>query len=536
MASSCDHTPPSADTLVQVVWFKRDLRLRDHRPLRLAADAGPVLALYVYEPALLTAPDFDGAHLRQINAALAELADALAARGGTLVTRVGDMPAVLEQLSHDVTIAALYSHEETTQAVAYARDRAVRRWVRARGIPWHETPQTGVVRRLPSRDAWAARYDERMAEPPVPAPERMHAVSLTSEGLLTADALRARGVNVPSDSHPLFTPGGERVARRTLAAFLRDRGVDYRRAMSSPLTAPSSCSRISEHLAIGTLSIRQALHAAAAQRVALHAQRRAGEPVDARWFQSLQSFEARLHWHCHFMQKLEDEPALEFRCACAPFEALRERGAHPERLAAWQAGRTGVPFVDACMRQLRATGWLPFRMRAMLVSYAAWDLWLDWRDFAHWLARQFVDYEPGIHYMQLQMQSGVTGINTLRIYNPWQQGERFDPDGTYIRTWVPELAHLPADVIHRPHALPPLLAAMYEFVPGAAYPFPLVDHATAVRTAKARVSAVQQAPETRRAARRVFERHGSRAQSARARGLSDSPDAADESVPQSPML
>ncbi|MCU0616148.1 MAG: FAD-binding domain-containing protein [Gemmatimonadaceae bacterium] len=258
--------------------------------------------------------------------------------------------------------------------------------------------------------------------------------------------------------------------------------------------------------------------------------------MDARWLQALQSFEARLHWHCHFMQKLEDEPALEFRCACAPFEALRERGAHPERLAAWQAGRTGVPFVDACMRQLLATGWLPFRMRAMLVSYAAWDLWLDWRDFAHWLARQFVDYEPGIHYMQLQMQSGVTGINTLRIYNPWQQGERFDPDGAYIRTWVPELSHLPADAIHRPHEVPPLLRVMYDCTPGTAYPPPLVDHATAVRTAKARVSVVQQAPDTRRAARRVFERHGSRAQSARARGLSDSPDEAGESLDQSPML
>ncbi|MCU0616149.1 MAG: deoxyribodipyrimidine photo-lyase, partial [Gemmatimonadaceae bacterium] len=168
-----------------------------------------------------TAPDFDGAHLRQINAALAELADALAARGGTLVTRVGDVPDVFERLRAEVTIAALHSHEETTQAVAYARDRAVRRWARAHGIPWHETPQTGVVRRLPSRDAWAALYDARMAAPPVPAPEHVSGVPVASDGLLTADALRARGVNAPDDSHPLFTPGGERVARRTLASCAR---------------------------------------------------------------------------------------------------------------------------------------------------------------------------------------------------------------------------------------------------------------------------------------------------------------------------
>ncbi|HMS03958.1 MAG TPA: FAD-binding domain-containing protein, partial [Gemmatimonadaceae bacterium] len=397
-------------------------------------------------------------------------------------------------------------------------------------------PQTGVVRRLPSRDEWAARWEDRMAAPPRSAPERLHGVMLHSDGVLDATALRSRGVAVPDDSHPLFVPGGERAARRTLASFLRERGVDYRRAMSSPVTAPAACSRISEHLAVGTLSVRQALHAARHRRAQLREAHRAGEGVDARWFQALQSFESRLHWHCHFMQKLEDEPALEFRCACAPFEALRTPGAHADRLAAWQEGRTGVPFVDACLRALHATGWLPFRMRAMLVSYAAWDLWLDWRDLAPWLARQFVDYEPGIHYMQLQMQSGVTGINTLRIYNPWQQGERFDPTGSYIRRWVPELVALPADFVHRPHDLPPLVQGMYGVTPGVTYPRPFTDHAAAVREAKARVSAVQQAPDTRRAARGVFERHGSRAQSARQRGLVGPPASAGDVTGQSPML
>jgi deoxyribodipyrimidine photo-lyase len=506
---------------VQLVWFKRDLRVRDHRPLLEAARAGRVLALHVYEPALLTAPDVDGAHVRQANAALAELGDALAALGGALVTRVGDMPAVLEQLAREVPIAAVWSHEETTQAVAYARDRAVRRWLRARGIPWHERPQTGVVRRLPSRDEWAARWEARMAAPPLRAPDRLVGVPLPSEGVLSADALRARGVPVPEDTHPLFVPGGERVARRTLRTFLTERGLDYRRAMSSPRTAPDACSRISEHLATGTLSVRQALHAARAQGDALRARRAEGEPVDPRWFDALRSFEARLHWHCHFMQKLEDEPALEQRCVCAPLEELRDPAAYPERLGAWQAGRTGVPFVDACMRSLRATGWLPFRMRAMLVSYAAWDLWLDWRAFGPWLARQFSDYEPGIHYSQLQMQSGTTGINTLRIYNPYAQGERFDADGAFIRRWVPELADLPTDWIHRPHEMPPLVAAMYGVRPGDTYPRPLTDHAQAVRDAKVRVSAVRDRPGMRAAARRVYERHGSRAQSARDRGLAD---------------
>jgi len=445
------------------------------------------------------------------------------------------VPAVLEQLAGEVDLAALWSHEETTNGIAYARDRAVRQWARSRGVPWHERPQTGVVRRLASRDAWASQWEARMASPPLRAPARVLGVVVPSDGVLDAAALRARGVHVPDDSHVAFVPSGERAARQTLWQFLTERGVDYRRAMSSPVLAPLACSRISEHLATGTLSIRQALHAMRTRRAELHARLTDGEPVDRRWFDAFRSFEARLHWHCHFMQKLEDEPALEHRCACAPFEMLRDSSAHADRLRAWQEGMTGVPIVDACMRALHAHGWLTFRMRAMLVSYAAYDLWLDWRAFGPWLARQFVDYEPGIHYSQLQMQSGTTGINTLRIYNPWQQGERFDADGTFIRTWVPELAALPTDWIHRPHEMPVMIQAMYGVRVGRSYPQPLTDHAAAVREAKSRIAAIQQAAGFRSAARRVFERHGSRAQSASARGLGATPDARAATGDQSPM-
>ncbi len=507
------------ETAVQVVWFKRDLRVRDHVPLCRAAAAGPVVALYVYESALIESPDFDGAHLRHINAALTELEAALLARGGRLITRTGDMITVLEQLRAECAVAALWSHEETTQLVAYERDRAVRRWCRSHGIPWHEPSQTGVVRRLQSRDGWAKNWTERMATPPVSAPPRVVSAEISSAGILDASALRALGIRVPDDSHPLFVAGGERIARRTLASFLVERGVDYRRAMSSPVTAFSACSRISEHLALGTLSIRQALHASRARRGLLHAERAAGAEVDARWLHSLTSFESRLHWHSHFKQKLEDEPALETTCVCYPYETLRDLAPNAERLLAWKTGYTGVPMVDACMRALHAHGWINFRMRAMLVSYAAYDLWLDWRTFSSWLARQFVDYEPGIHFSQLQMQSGTTGINTLRIYNPYTQGETLDPDGRFTRKWVPELAALPAEWIHRPHEMPPLVQGMYGVTIGRDYPAPLVDHAQAVRDAKAHFSAARAHPEFRAAARAVYERHGSRAQSARARGL-----------------
>jgi deoxyribodipyrimidine photolyase len=126
----------------------------------------------------------------------------------------------------------------------------------------------------------------------------------------------------------------------------------------------------------------------------------------------------------------------------------------PERLGAWQAGRTGYPLVDACLRSLVATGWLTFRMRALVVSFASYSLWLHWRPTGLFLARHFLDFEPGIHWSQLQMQSGTTGINTLRIYNPTKQALEQDPGGVFIRRWVPELAGVPSVFVHMPWTMP----------------------------------------------------------------------------------
>jgi deoxyribodipyrimidine photo-lyase len=224
---------------------------------------------------------------------------------------------------------------------------------------------------------------------------------------------------------------------------------------------------------------------------------------------SLRAFLGRLHWHCHFMQKLESEPAIEHRCFNRAYEDLRSE-AHPERLGAWCEGRTGYPFVDACMRYLQTHGWINFRMRAMLVSFAAYDLWLDWRRLRDFLARQFADYEPGIHYSQLQMQSGVTGINTLRIYSPVKQGVDQDPDGAFVRRWCPELAGVPTSAVHTPWMLSPAQQRKSGCVLDRDYPRPIVDHAAAVRHARARFAEVRRSDFGREEAARVYELHGSR--------------------------
>jgi deoxyribodipyrimidine photo-lyase len=188
----------------------------------------------------------------------------------------------------------------------------------------------------------------------------------------------------------------------------------------------------------------QATRARRYQVRALPPERRGG------WSAALAAFEGRLHWHCHFIQKLESEPSIEFENLHRACDGLRENDFDAERFEAWRAGHTGFPLVDACMRALQAGGWINFRMRAMLVSFSSYQVWLHWRQPARALARLFTDYEPGIHYSQVQMQSGTTGINTLRIYNPVKQSQDHDPEGAFIRRWVPELADVPTDWIHSP--------------------------------------------------------------------------------------
>jgi deoxyribodipyrimidine photo-lyase len=237
-----------------------------------------------------------------------------------------------------------------------------------------------------------------------------------------------------------------------------------------------------------------------------NAPRREGDVSPA----AIRAFVGRLHWHCHFMQKLEDQPSLELENQHRAYDGLREGTFDRHRYDAWAAGETGFPFVDACMRALASGGWINFRMRAMLASFSAYHLWLHWREPALHLARLFVDYEPGIHYPQMQMQSGTTGINTARIYNPVKQSKDHDPDGRFIRRFVPELGRLPDQFVHEPWTMPETLQRDVGCKIGRDYPPPLVDHVAAARAARERIYAVRRGAAYRAEADAIQQRHGSR--------------------------
>jgi len=295
---------------VQVVWLKRDLRLADHWPLVRACGAGPVIGLYVFEPSLWCAPDASRGQFDFAMQCLEEVRAGWIRLGGTLLVRVGEMPQVLDELDHGLRasmgmgFAALWAHEETGNAVTYARDLRVGQWCRERGVRWTEMPQNGVIRRLRSRNGWAQRWQERMDAPQAAIPERIHSPELPAciaRGVIpTAAELRVTGHVMPEAKL-----GGEYAAREELLSFLERRGIDYQRDMSSPVKAFEGCSRLSPYLAWGAISIRQV-----SQRLDAHVdelrerQRSEHDRPDRRWFASLRSFAARLRWHCHFMQKL----------------------------------------------------------------------------------------------------------------------------------------------------------------------------------------------------------------------------------------
>ena len=487
---------------LHVVWFKRDLRTHDHAALTgaaeaAAADGGAVLPLYVLEPALWAEPDMAGRHYDFLREGLRELRQGLEDLGNRLVVRVGRAIDALEELRAARGQMSLWSHQETWNAWTYERDKAVGAWARAHGVAWHEPRQFGVVRRLPTRDGWAKRWDAFMAEPQREAP------TLPPPGPARSDRLPStQRLGLAPDPCPLRQTGGRRAGLAWLNSFLHERGPHYRRLMSTPLEGEAACSRLSPYLAFGNLSLREVAQATKRRAAALR-DVQDEEDADLRkaWLASLRSFEGRLHWHCHFSQKLEDEPTIEHRNLHRGFDGLRPDEADADRLAAWARGRTGLPFFDACMRYLNASGWLNFRMRAMVMCVGSHHLWLPWRQTGLVLARLFTDYEPGIHWPQAQMQSGTTGMNTLRIYNPIKQGYDQDPDGIFTRRWVPELEGVEDRYLQEPWRAP---------APPADYPSPIIDVAAAAREARRRVLAARRAEGFREETERVLARHGSR--------------------------
>lgn len=485
--------------MLTLVWFKRDLRIDDHQALWLASQAGAVLPVYIIEPDYWQQPDSSERQWQFIQQALVVLHEQLHQLGQGLLIRSGKVCDVLAQLCDEHPIQALMSHQEIGGRWTYQRDQEVAAWCRRRHLQWQQFPQYAVFRGLKSRDDWLAKAEHWLTGPCWPTPTYLKSIVDTPATL--ADFPWPSLAFHPNDPGPCRGQQQAKHQLQYLHSFFTSRVQYYNVGIGKASTARRSCSRLSPYLAYGMLSIRALIQAT---------QRQLSGKSDPWRQRNLASFKSRLHWHCHFMQKLEDQVDIENTCMHPLYEGMRTTD--PVKLRAWASGQTGFPYIDACMRSLLETGWLHFRGRAMLVAFACYHLWLDWRDVATHLARCFIDFEPGIHYPQVQMQAGTTGINPYRIYNPVLQSMQKDPDGEFIRRFVPELSHLPNSYIHTPWLLASSQQAHYTMRLGVDYPLPIVDAANASRLARQRLLEWQQqhSNQWQHVKQQVVHRHASR--------------------------
>ena len=369
----------------------------------------------------------------------------------------GEARSVFETLQQHVPLKQVFSHEETGVDLTFRRDIEMAEYFKSLGVRWREFPTNAVQRGLMHRNEWRRNWREMMNQ------------SLESPDLDALQQARLPYACTPwLKLHPiperfkqqnlLFQPGGETNAWNTLDDFLYGRGRHYNTAISAPGPAQVGCSRLSPYITWGNISIRQIWQYVNAVYEGLA------------WRRAIHSFRSWLRWHCHFVQKFEAEPRMEFQNLNKGYDDIR-RKVDSGHINAWKEGQTGLPMVDACMRSVKSTGYLNFRMRAMLVSFLTHHLWKPWAIF---LGRQFLDFEPGIHYSQFQMQAGTTGVNSIRIYNPVKQGYDYDPEGYFIRRWVPELRGIPPQFVHEPWKLRPMEWQMYGYEPGKTYPVPII--------------------------------------------------------------
>jgi deoxyribodipyrimidine photo-lyase len=477
-----------------VVWFRRDLRVTDHPALLAAVDAADeVVPVFVVDRTLLEGRPSGPNRRAFLAGALRSLARDLEALGGRLLVREGDPVTVIPSLARETAAGAVWCSREHTP-YARRRDTAVEQALRADGRALHPTPgvylsdfdeirkTNGEPFRIYSpfaRAARAAAWDD-----PLPAPSRVRVPdNLGPDGQATSDwpwsseGAGAGGV--------LRSPTPDPVVALERLRWFVERRVDRYRTSRNHM-AVDGTSRLSPYLRFGLLSPRQVAAAVGRGGRADEHPRRAGDRG---------TFINELLWRDFYGYVLYQQPESAW-AHMRPEFARFEFADDPEGLAAWREGRTGYPLVDAGMRQLTGQGWVHNRARMVVASFLTKHLLIDWREGARFFLQHLVDGDLPSNNGGWQWVAG-TGTDAApyyRIFNPVTQAERFDPDGDYIRRWVPELSELDPPAIFAPWRADPAALDKAGVRLGTDYPHPVVDHTTARNRALAQLSTISPDP------------------------------------------
>jgi deoxyribodipyrimidine photo-lyase len=445
-----------------VHWFRNDLRLRDNTALSAAAARGQeLIPVFVFDPRLCDLQRAGTPRLRFLLDCVAHLARDLERRGSRLVIRRGDPAAEIPSLLRDVRASGLTFNRDYTP-YARRRDAAVSAIARGAGVQVEDYKdrvlfESEDVRNrsggpflvyTPYRRAWRARLDIE-----APTTKRIPRLPAFPRNLDTGTLPSAEDLGIAEDNTRI-PAAAHSVALRRLRDFLDRRVCDY--AVARDFPAVEGTSRLSPYLRFGLLSVRQCVE---------EALRRAREPVEVagahRWLDELT-------WREFYYAILAEEP----RVLREPWKRQYEAVAwdeNPSAFEAWCEGRTGYPFVDAAMRQLAQTGWMHNRARMVVGSFLVKDLLIDWRFGEAFFMQHLIDGDPAVNNggWQWVASTGTDAQPYFRIFNPIAQGERFDPQGRYVRRYVPELCRIADRFVHRPWEAP---------TPPRAYPPPMVDH------------------------------------------------------------
>lgn len=446
---------------IQIVWLKRDLRLHDNEAIYNALASGKrVLILYVFEQLLINDPHYSQRHWDFIKQSIVDLNTELKPYKSKVLAVNSDIIATLNQLLTQYQINDVFSHQETGILATFNRDKSFKRFCKNNLINWHENVNNGVQRGLKDRESWMHLCDAYFEIEPLPFLPATQQLLPIEEIEKLEEYLNPTHLKTNLDTP--FQKGGRSTGLKYLASFFNNRYNDYMVNISKPELSRSSCSRISPYIAWGNLSIREVYH----QAYHLKATSKHKKALDA--------FMSRLRWQSHFVQKFEMEHTMEEASINKGYHKLK-KSVSTMYINAWKTGKTGYPLVDACMRCLAETGYLNFRMRALVVSFFTHNLWQPWQEATSYLSQLFLDFEPGIHFPQLQMQAGETGINMLRIYNPVKNSLEYDPEAIFIKKWVPELKNLDTPFAHQPYLMTELEQELYNFKLGYDYPNPIIN-------------------------------------------------------------
>jgi deoxyribodipyrimidine photo-lyase len=453
-----------------LMWFRLDLRLADNPGLNAAVDTGlPVVPVFIW-PQEEDSGLVPGAASRWwLHQSLLNLDESLRAKGSRLIVRRGAAAETLMSLASETNARRVFCNR-VYESAALERDSAVEAFLKTRGISLEsfngsllfepgaiQTTTGGAFQVFTPfwRAVWNAHGELRS---PVRAPAAIPSPAQWPSSLAVAELELEAKIDWAAGMRGAWTPGEETALRR-LRAFAKSGLGDYEEERDRP--DHDGTSRLSPHLHFGEVSPVQIWSALAE------------EAGSESYLRQLAWREFSYHLLCAYPKTVTEPFNAQFRSF--PWQA------NARRLKAWQEGRTGYPFVDAGMRQLWATGWLHNRARMVVASFLVKHLLVPWQDGAAWFLDTLVDADLANNTMGWQWVAGcgVDAAPYFRIFNPVLQGEKFDPDGEYVRKWVPELRGLPAQWIHQPWAAPPLALAAAGVVLGETYPRPLVDHAQA---------------------------------------------------------